>query len=496
MSDNYLTEAFSQLRLQEQDFDMTSADIGRKDELKAFVADDIDEPVEEEIIDVEAEDDDDLQDSYIGKVITECNCCHSRYYEEKEDVTITEDGLANVDKECPVCHQSCGYTIIGEIQPYDANDYDVEITKKDKTEDEDELEEAYYGEGKIADKLKNTSKRWIKESLDDEEELEDERNIPADLPTRIRNTAYKFLENGDSNNKNKLKEAYDDDNKGGIANKLMKAARRWSHGGSSRFGESIQDATIETDEDIIKLSAKKKEGYDNEEMIAPIDNLDDFNYDDWVDEDGNFIGDENQGEEELPDTEGADFDINATEGEEETEAPENEEEPEEENEDNFKESLNRRRRRTNEEYAWIDTRDQEEETDDENNIQVDELDTDQYDELYEKVLNKNLKGDKEYKTTKVAEGKGKMVVEGCIKTDSGKKKKVKTTLRQKEDSDGNTVVLEGYSQVSPKLSMKLSIPCRIKESLMRPIEMSYKIASKAMNESRSNKRKIVKGIVR
>jgi hypothetical protein len=426
MSDNYLTEAFSQLRLQEQDFDMTSADIGRKDELKAFVADDIDEPVEEEIIDVEAEDDDDLQDSYIGKVITECNCCHSRYYEEKEDVTITEDGLANVDKECPVCHQSCGYTIIGEIRPYDANDYDVEITKKDKTEDEDELKEAYH-------------------------------------------------------------------DKDGIATRLIRASRRWSRGGSSRFGESIQDATIETDEDIIKLSAKKKEGYDNDEMIAPIDNLDDFNYDDWVDEDGNFIGEENQ-EEELLDAEGADFDVNTAEGNEETEVQENEEEPEED-EDNFKESLNRRRRRTNEEYAWIDTRDQEE-NDNEDNIQVDELDTDQYDELYEKVLNTNLKGNKEYKTTKVAEGKDKMVIEGCIKTDSGKKKKVKTTLRQKEDSDGNTVVLEGYSQMSPKLSVKLAIPCRIKENLIKPIEMSYRITSKAMNESKSNKKKTVKGIVR
>lgn len=301
MSDNYLTEAFSQLRLQEQDFDMTSADIGRKDELKAFVADDIDEPVEEEIIDVDAENDDDLQDSYIGKVITECNCCHSRYYEEKEDVIITEDGLANVDKECPVCHQSCGYTIIGEIQPYDANEYDVEITKKIKIDGDEELEEAYSGRGDTATRFKKARSKFMGEDLKDEEPI-----------------------------------------KGGIAARLKKAASKW-RGGSSRFGESIQDATIETDEDIIKLSAKKKEGYDEDEMIAPIDNLDDFNLDDYTDDGENFIEDEGQ-EDELPDAEGADFDIDATEDEEV------QKESEDDENGDFKESL-KRRRRTNEDYA-------------------------------------------------------------------------------------------------------------------------------------------------
>lgn len=441
MSDNYLTEAFSQLRLQEQDFDMTSADIGRKDELKAFVADDIDEPVEEEIIDVDAENDDDLQDSYIGKVITECNCCHSRYYEEKEDVIITEDGLANVDKECPVCHQSCGYTIIGEIQPYDANEYDVEITKKIKIDGDEELEEAYSGRGDTATRFKKARSKFMGEGLKDEEPI-----------------------------------------KGGIAARLKKAASKW-RGGSSRFGESIQDATIETDEDIIKLSAKKKEGYDEDEMIAPIDNLDDFNLDDYTDDGENFIEDEGQ-EDELPDAEGADFDIDATEDEEV------QKESEDDENGDFKESL-RRRRRTNEDYTWIDTRDETE-----NNIDVDELDTEEYDGLYEKVLNKNLKGDKEYKTTKVAENKDKLIIEGCIKTDSGKRKKVKTTLKQKGASDGNTVVLEGYSQISPKLSVKLTVPCRIKENKMKPIEMGYRIAKKSMHESKSAKINIIKGIVR
>ena len=440
MSDNYLTEAFSQLRLQEQDFDMTSADIGKKDELKAFIADDIEEPVEEEIIDVTAETDDDLQDSYIGKVITECNCCHSRYYEEKEDIIVTEDGFANVDKECPVCHQQCGYTIIGEIKPYDANDYEVEITKKINLDNEEDLDEGFEDRKDIKNRLKKTTRKFMKEGLSD-----------------------------------------DEDNS--ISARLKRVARKFSRG-SSKLGESIQDATIETDEDIIKLSATKKDGYDQEEMIAPIDNLDDFNFEGDFSEGDEFTEDENQ----LPEVDGDDFDVDATENINDEELPEDEEE------ETFEESYRRKGRRKLEDFAWIDTRDDDDAID--NSIDIDELDTEKYDDLYEKVLNKNLKGDKKYKTTKVVENKDKLVVEGCVKTNAGKKKTVKTSLKQKGSSDGDTVVLEGFSSVTPNLFVKLTVPCRIKENLMKPIQMGYKIYSKSMRESRNNKTKLIKGIIR
>ena len=77
----YIAEAFNRLKLLEDDFNLT-ADQGVVDELKSFVADDILAPEEEVIIDVEAEEPQDLQDSYLGKVILECSCCHTRVYKD------------------------------------------------------------------------------------------------------------------------------------------------------------------------------------------------------------------------------------------------------------------------------------------------------------------------------------------------------------------------------------------------------------------------------
>jgi len=132
--DNYLLEAFQRLKLMEDDFDL-SVDKDKVDELKAFIADDVDEIPEEPIIDVKADDESELQDNYIGKVILECDCCHSRIYKDEEEVFIDdESGLANIDEQCPVCNNSLGFTVIGKIEPFDK---DREI----KPEEEEDVEE-------------------------------------------------------------------------------------------------------------------------------------------------------------------------------------------------------------------------------------------------------------------------------------------------------------------------------------------------------------------
>ena len=87
--DNYFLSAFQDLQLNEAAFDID--DSGKVDELKSFVKDDIDAPVEEPIVDPNAEDEEDLQTDYVGKVIIRCNCCHSLVYKDKEDVHPSED---------------------------------------------------------------------------------------------------------------------------------------------------------------------------------------------------------------------------------------------------------------------------------------------------------------------------------------------------------------------------------------------------------------------
>ena len=117
--ENYLLEAFQKLSLLEDDFNF-SADRDVVDELKSFVADDVEEFPEEPVIDVTAESEQDLADNYVGKVILECECCHTRVYKDEAEVIVDEEqGLANIDEECPVCGNTMGYTVIGKIEKFE-----------------------------------------------------------------------------------------------------------------------------------------------------------------------------------------------------------------------------------------------------------------------------------------------------------------------------------------------------------------------------------------
>lgn len=153
MDTNYLEEAFKKLSLLEDDFDI-SVDAGKVDELKSFIEDDVDDIPEEEIIDVHATKESELQDNYIGKVILECECCHSRIYKDEEEVIIDEDsGLANVDEQCPVCNNELGYTVIGKIEPFN-KDREIEADEVEEVEElpEDDVEFEESLEDRIARK--------------------------------------------------------------------------------------------------------------------------------------------------------------------------------------------------------------------------------------------------------------------------------------------------------------------------------------------------------
>lgn len=149
METRYLSEAFKKLKvLNEEEFPLTAAD-GIQD-VKDFVdADEKEDFVE--IIDPEAETEEELEDSYIGKVILDCCVCHSKIYKNREDIVISEeDNLANEGEECPFCFSNDGYKIIGQVQPFE------EVEKEMEEEDEDEeLDEAKSKKSKedITDKV-------------------------------------------------------------------------------------------------------------------------------------------------------------------------------------------------------------------------------------------------------------------------------------------------------------------------------------------------------
>ena len=174
----YIAEAFNRLKLLEDDFNLT-ADQGVVDELKSFVADDILAPEEEVIIDVEADEPQDLQDSYLGKVILECSCCHTRIYKDASEVFIDDEGseLANIDEECPVCGNALGYNVIGKIEPFEENDVEF---KDDLPVEEIEDQELDFTDEEITEALK--------EELSEKEQ----RDLNNDVYNALGDVAYEY----------------------------------------------------------------------------------------------------------------------------------------------------------------------------------------------------------------------------------------------------------------------------------------------------------------
>lgn len=134
---SYLTEAFKALdALNEDTFSVSDDGIKKLAEFE-----DNDDLVDEiTVYDADAEDTEDLEDSYVGKVIVDCNVCHSKIYKDKSDVVIDEETQnANIDEECPYCYSTDGFKVIGEVAP-------MTTETEEKVEVEDDIKESCKSE--------------------------------------------------------------------------------------------------------------------------------------------------------------------------------------------------------------------------------------------------------------------------------------------------------------------------------------------------------------
>ena len=148
MSELYnISNAFKELDLLTED--TFKADDSGIDKLRSFM--DGDQDIDEiTIIDPEAETFEDVKESYIGKVILNCNVCQSKFYKDKEDIVIDEETqLANVGEECPYCTSADGFEIVGQVAEYcpdchedeDHDDMEDEEEVKVEVEEEEDLTE-------------------------------------------------------------------------------------------------------------------------------------------------------------------------------------------------------------------------------------------------------------------------------------------------------------------------------------------------------------------
>ena len=130
---NYLSEAFKKLDfLTEEEFSLQdTAGLDDMDQLLKTPASNI-----ANVVDPEAETEDELQDTYIGKVILHCPVCNSMIYKDLEDIVKDDvEELVNIGEECPYCYTSEGFKVIGIVSPFEE-----EQEEEDNSEPEDETE--------------------------------------------------------------------------------------------------------------------------------------------------------------------------------------------------------------------------------------------------------------------------------------------------------------------------------------------------------------------
>lgn len=142
MSNNtkYVRDAFKSLELvEDKEFDLFGKD--SFEELGDFIEDEDDVAVEQEVIDLDAEEPEELKDSYVGDVILGCPVCHTNLFKAVDDVVIDEEtDLCCVGEACPVCGQEDGFKVIGKVAPFEEVEEEEAEVEVETEPDEAEVE--------------------------------------------------------------------------------------------------------------------------------------------------------------------------------------------------------------------------------------------------------------------------------------------------------------------------------------------------------------------
>ena len=193
---NYLSEAFKKLDfLAEEDFSLYNND--SIDNMGQLLADP--GTPAQDVIDPEAETEDELQDTYIGKVILHCPVCNSMIYKDLEDIVNDDvEEVVNIGEECPYCYTSDGFKVIGIVSPFEETSEEEE--QEDETEDtaeeqvDEELTEEFEKVEVATENQKVTldadddGKLTIEAEPveeDDEDEEDEEEEVLAPVPDEV-----------------------------------------------------------------------------------------------------------------------------------------------------------------------------------------------------------------------------------------------------------------------------------------------------------------------
>lgn len=172
-----LTEAFKELKeLDDLDFDLE--DDEDVDKAQKFLDSEDDTENIEMIVDIDAEDEEDLKDTYVGELLLYCPVCHTIHYAKEEEINKGEDeDVVNVGEACPHCKQdSEGFEIKGKVAEYKENEEDDEEDTQEPDGDKEDEDKPLENEedikaGEEETELEFDGKESLHEDLDEEDDL-------------------------------------------------------------------------------------------------------------------------------------------------------------------------------------------------------------------------------------------------------------------------------------------------------------------------------------
>ena len=491
--ENYLVEAFQRLSLlNEEDFNLADRDV--VDELQSFVADDVEEIPEEPVIDLDAESEDELADNYVGKVILECECCHTRIYKEESEVIVDEEsGLANIEEACPVCNNTLGYSVIGKIEKFEDEPEDDEEEEDDEIDFSDAENDPADEEPveSLRDRLKK--RRALGEAKLNEEEVTDPwggNELPPD-DVQLREKKKVCPECGkepcvcekcgeeDESLKEDIDRTLDVDTENNLPPhsefQTEDSARLEDMEDDPVVDESlkegIENLSMDTDDTHVEMSSTEEGGatvsvepkvdepadLDGEEEIVP---LSDEEQDDIL---------ANEPEDDLDDFADLDFEEEPAEepvGDElgDEEEPEDEEEEEELPEESLKGS-------------------------DEDTL-IEEFDEVAFNDLCESYLRKVYENVNTFEATRVVDNGSEFIVEGLIKYKNGKTAKSIFRFNEAHETKSGKIVMEGFNETFSKQPKSFKIKGTLENKHYVSEAMAYKYTVRNINEGKIERTKV------
>ena len=155
----------------------------------------------EKIVDLEAETEEDLLPSYVGKFIIQCPQCMTLFYKNEEDIERSEEtpDVVNINEPCQHCGNSSGYSLIGKVDTvgedeaaqYDAEDFeenelDLSFDEESTEETEDEAEvEVATEEGNDEELDLAPIEDEAAEDEDAEEEVKESLSLTEDWDSQV-----------------------------------------------------------------------------------------------------------------------------------------------------------------------------------------------------------------------------------------------------------------------------------------------------------------------